>query len=138
MRFQSILFEGTENSAGVAGRDEPPFFPDLNLDQVLKEVTVGREEYDLNPFFYAPLHDVEAVEYRHDVLRDLRKQEVCEAVERFTKAMRMMREHLVQAEKLHYAYQKKRWFLGAAEVYCGAVRSLTSELADLADDLARI
>jgi DNA mismatch repair protein MutS len=131
VRFHSILFDRTENSVEGAERQEPSFFADLNLDQVLESMTAGREEYDLKPFFYAPLHDVAAVQYRHDVLRDLERYAVFESVRAFAQTMRRMREHLAQAEKLHYEYQKERWFLDAVEIYCGAIRSLADELTDL-------
>ena len=49
---------------------EPDFFADFNLDHVLELMTAGREQYELTPFFYAPLHDVAAVRYRHEVLRE--------------------------------------------------------------------
>jgi DNA mismatch repair ATPase MutS len=128
VRFHSILFDRTENSVDVNALEEPSFFADLNLDQVLESMTAGREEYDLKPFFYAPLHDVAAVEYRHEVLRDLEKHKVFEPVRAFAQTMRRMREHLAQAEKLHYEYQKERWFLDAVQIYCDAVRSLADEL----------
>jgi DNA mismatch repair ATPase MutS len=48
---------------------------------------------------------------------------------KFAQQMRRMREHLAQAEKLHYVYQKQAWFLDAVEAYCDAVRSLAEELA---------
>ncbi len=94
-------------------------------------MTVGRKQYDLKPFFYAPLHDVPAVRYRHEVLRDLEKLPVLESVTRFAETMRRMREHLAEAEKLHYPLQKQAWFLDAAEIYCEAVCSLAGELGGL-------
>lgn len=39
-----------------------------------------------------------------------------------------MREHLAQAHKLYYKYQKEKWFLDAVEVYCEAVNSLVESL----------
>ena len=129
--FQSILFEQPASGAGVDGLQEPDFFADLNLDQVLKSMTVGRKQYDLKPFFYAPLHDVAAVRYRHEVLRDLEKPVVLESVTRFAETMRRMREHLAQVKKLHYALQKQAWFLDAVEIYCEAVCSLAEELGGL-------
>lgn len=111
-RFQSILFEQPATGAGVDGLQEPDFFADLNLDQVLESMTVGRKQYDLKPFFYAPLRDVAAVRYRHDVLRDLEKPGVLESVTRFAETMRRMREHLAQVGKLYYPLQKRAWFPG--------------------------
>lgn len=134
MRSYSILFDRTKNSVEVAEQETPSFFADLNLDQILKSMTAGREDYDLKPFFYAPLHDAAAVQYRHEVLRDLGKRAVLESVRTFAQAMRRMREHLAQAEKLHYKYQKERWFLDAVEIYCEAVHSLADELAHLEVD----
>ena len=130
-RFQSVLFEQPASGAGVDGRQEPDFFADLNLDQVLESMTASRKQYDLKPFFYAPLHDVAAVRYRHEVLRDLEKPAVLESVTRFAETMRRMREHLAEAEKLHYPLQKQAWFLDAVEIYREAVCSLAKELGGL-------
>ncbi len=80
-RFQSILFEGPQGGADVDGLEEPDVFADLNLDQVLESMTAGREQYELRPFFYAPLHEVAAVRYRHEVLRDLEKPDVLASID---------------------------------------------------------
>jgi DNA mismatch repair protein MutS len=127
--FQSILFERADRRPDVEASSEPDFFSDLNLDQVLEAMTAGREEYDLKPFFYAPLHDVSAVRYRHEILRDLEKEPVRRAVGDFAQRMRRMREHLVTVEKMHYKLQKQAWFRDAVETYCEAARSLGDDLA---------
>jgi DNA mismatch repair protein MutS len=129
MRFESILFEQPGAGSSADGPEEPDFFADLNLDQVVKSMVAGREQYELKPFFYAPLHELDAVRYRHEVLRDLEKREVLEPVSRFAEAMGRMREHLEQVRNLHYQLQKQAWFLDAAEIYCQAVRALAGELA---------
>jgi DNA mismatch repair protein MutS len=128
--FQSVLFEKPSEGGDVESRAQPDFFVDLNLDQVVASMTAGREEYELEPFFHAPLHDVAAVRYRHEVLRDLEKPDVLEAVNAFADAMTRMRQHLVQVEKLHYAIQKQAWFRDAIEIYCDAVRALADALAE--------
>jgi hypothetical protein len=128
-RFESILFERPGVGSAAGGAEEPGFFADLNLDQVLESMTAGREQYELEPLFCMPLRDAGAVRYRHEVLRDLEKREVLEPVSRFAEAMRGMRQHLEQARKLHYELQKQAWFLDAAGIYCAAVRALAGELA---------
>jgi DNA mismatch repair protein MutS len=131
MTAVSILF-GRPVAAGE--RPEPSFFPDLNLDQVFAGVADGRAGYDLAPFFRMPLHDPAAVEYRHEVLRDLENQATAEAVTQFAEQMRAVRDNLAQARKLRYRYQKESWFLIAARGYCAAVSALAAALggADLA------
>jgi DNA mismatch repair protein MutS len=130
VRFESILFGRPGTGSSVDGQVEPDFFVDLNLDQVLRSMTAGREQYELKPFFYAPLHEVDAVRYRHEVLRDLERRDVLESVGGFAEAMRRMRAHLEQMQKLHYLLQQQAWFLDAAGIYCEAVRTLAEELAD--------
>jgi DNA mismatch repair protein MutS len=129
MRFESILFGPPGGGPGAGRLEEPDHFADLNLDQVLESMTAGREQYELEPLFYAPLHEVDAVQYRHEVLRDLEKREVLEPVTSFAETMRQMRQHLEQVRKLRYQLQKQAWFLDAAEIYCQAVHALAAGLA---------
>jgi len=125
--FHSILFDPDPGVDGAA--QQPVFFGDLHLDQVVSSVIAGREQYELAAFFYRPLRNVEAVRYRHHVLRDLDcSQALLDAVRGFARDMRRMREHLALVEKLHYGRQRQRWFLAAAAVYCGTVRSLAEQL----------
>lgn len=131
MRFNSILFERSEDAAGADGNEEPAFFADLNLDQILATMTAGRDEYDLKPLFCIPLHDAGAVGYRHDIMRDLEREAVFDSVGAFAQQMRDMRKHLAQARKLRYRYQKERWFLDAVHIYCQAVSSLAEDLTGL-------
>jgi len=88
----------------------------LNLDQVLASMTAGREEYELAPFFYTPVRDVAAVRYRQEVLRELERTAVSEVVGGFARRMRTMREHLAQADKLHYRLQQESLFLDAGGI----------------------
>jgi DNA mismatch repair protein MutS len=127
--FESILFDRRADSAAVAEATAPAFFRDLNLDQALETILAGREQYDLAPFFYAPLEQVESVGYRHEVVRDLQRPEIAEPIRRFSEQMRRMREQLVQIEKLHYSRQRQAWFRDAIELYCDGVQTLADALA---------
>ncbi len=111
---------------------EPACFTDLRLDQVLSTLTVGRLAYDIASFFYQPLHEIEAVQYRHHVLHDLEHEPVAAAVRAFAHGMRRMRERVALLQKLHYELQREHWFLEAIAVYCETVSSFNEQLAELA------
>lgn len=126
--FRSILFDESQVSTAVEERESPECFTDLNLDQIVASITTGREEYNLTPFFHTPLRRVETIHYRHGVLRDLENQSLLGHICSFAQKMQAMREHLAQADKLQYKYQKERWFLEAVDIYSSAIRSLTHDL----------
>ena len=128
MPFCSILFETTEAHIDIDRRTPPEYFADLHLDQIVASITAGRDEYNLKPFFYAPLRQVSSICYRQDVLRDLERQDVLVDLQSFAQRMRAMRQSLVRAEKLHYKYQKQSWFLSAADLYCSTVKRLMHDL----------
>ncbi len=124
----SVLFRRPADRPAAERAPAPGFFRDLNLDQVVEAITTGRDQYDLKPFFHAPLHDVDDVLYRHEVLHDLEREDVAEGIRTFAQRMGSMREHLEQAEKLRYRYQKEAWFLDAVEIYADTVRGLAEHL----------
>jgi DNA mismatch repair protein MutS len=128
LSFASILFNRPTDAEGATD-DLSSELRDLNLDQVFAAVAAGREDYDLNPFFRVPLHDVESVTYRHEAIQDLAESPLRAAVEAFAARMRSMRKHLAQSDKLHAEYQKASWFLDAVDVYCEAVRALSEDPA---------
>jgi len=129
MSFRSILFNETGGGQEGEALAAPGFLVDLNLDQIIDAVTAGKQEYHLQPFFHMPLHDVDAIEYRHEVFRDLEDPILFDKIKAFAGKMRSMREHLAQAEKLYYTYQKESWFLDAVRIYCDAVKCLMADLA---------
>jgi DNA mismatch repair protein MutS len=94
MPFQSILFERPEDFANGDRREAPSFLADLNLDQVMTSMGFGRDEYHLAPYFLAPLPTVSAVEYRHQVLLDLEKEDVRGAVGGYARDLSQMRKYL--------------------------------------------
>lgn len=127
--FHSILFERSGHQAKGESVEEPDFFRDLNLDQIVEAITAGREQYDLKPFFHAPLRTLDAVAYRHEIMRDLEKNEILlEHIRSFSTQMRNVREHLSAAEKLYYKYERERWLVNAVETYSATIEGLLREL----------
>jgi hypothetical protein len=125
--FQSILFEDDRaNAERVA--EQPDFFHDLNLDQIVDAITVGRQRYDLKPFFYTALTDLAAVAYRHEIMRDLENEALLQSIRAFSSQIRSMHDFLAAAEKSDYKYAKEAWFLDAAGIYGEAVVKLLQDL----------
>ena len=130
MRFHSILFRETGDAAEQETREPPGFFRDLNLDQVVDAVTAEWKGYDLAPFYYVPLNDLEAITYRQAVLEDLENDTVMQAVKEFSKQMRAMRGCLEEAKKFNYFTRAmERRFLEAVDIYCQAVVRLGHHLS---------
>lgn len=127
--FRSILFDGAEADARLESAEMPSFFSDLNLDQIVDAVTAGRQEYNLQPFFYAALRDPNAILDRQEIFRDLEDEAVLGAICTFAQRMSVLRRYLALVEKLHYPYHRAGWYLEAASVYCEAVAGLLENLA---------
>lgn len=127
--FTSILFEGSGDASEALTSEAPVFFRDLNLDQIVDAITVGREQYDLKLFFHAPLRTLEVISYRHEIMRELENEVLLENIRSFSRQMRTVREHLTAAEKLHYKYERERWLVNAVETYCAAIEDLLRDLS---------
>ncbi len=128
MTSLSMLFVRPEDAQDVETAQEPAFFADLNLDQVVVAMTRGRSEYDLIPFFYTPLHDVDAISYRQEILKDLEHPDVLSLVDAFGRHLRLMRDQLDGAQKRYYPYQRAAWFRDAVQTYCTAVEEFGAGL----------
>ena len=129
MTFHSILSRTAEDRIEADTIEAPSFFLDLNLDQIVDSITAGRGEYDLKPFFYTPLRDVETIRYRHEVMQDMEDAELMACFTAFSERMIIVRRYLALVDKLYSSYHKEGWFLEAALVYCEAVTDLARNLS---------
>lgn len=128
MTFYSILFAKPEDRPGGETAAAPDYFVDLNLDQVVDAIIAGKQEYNLAPFFYTPLPDIDAINYRQEIMRDLENKALQERINAFAEKMRAVRRYLGLVEKLYYKYHKQGWFSQAVETYCDAVTALVDDL----------
>jgi DNA mismatch repair protein MutS len=128
--FVSLL--GADAAAGAVAEDQPlpDYAADLNLDQIVSAVARDRAEA---PFIAGVLQqralDLETVEYRQEVFRDLADPAVLAAVKRFTGQLQEVHAHLRQLAKMDSVQQRQGWFLDAAAIYCDAVRTLAADFA---------
>ena len=126
MTFHSILVE--KEGKKTETPEEPAFFADLYLDQLIDAITAPKKAYNLKPFFYTPLRDAETIRYRHEVMRDMEDKTLRAHIKAFAEKMVIMRRYLAMLEKLHFNYHIKGWLLEAALVYCEAVTGLARDL----------
>lgn len=97
---------------------------------MVKAITAGRDDYNLKPFFHAPLNDLEAIRYRQDVLRDLQADTALLGhIRAFAEKMTRVRRWLAMAEKLEFLHHCNGWILEAALLYCQAARELAENLS---------
>jgi DNA mismatch repair protein MutS len=131
MTFHSILFAGVSDSAQKETSHAPPFFIDLNLDQIIAAITLGKDEYNLKPFYFTALHDLNTIHYRHEILRDLENPLLFEQITLFGKQMRVARAEFAQGAKLYHKLQQQSCFLEAVELYCDTINRLAHELSSV-------
>lgn len=124
-KFSSILFPGGNEPEPA---EPPPFFRDLNFDLIVAAVAGKRSEYELAPFFAAPLRSVADVRYRHAVFGDLEREEVRGPVSEFAEDVLRVRRFLALARKLNYGVQQQRWRLDAAVGYVDAISGVRRAL----------
>jgi len=127
--FRSILFLNDADLLRDVGPGAPDFFRDLNLDQIISAITARKEAYNLGPFFGMPLHDIDAIAFRQEVMRDLEDRDVMAVVAAFAEDMRAIRTGLDRAAKRYHARQKQRWFLETVRRYGRALTSLAQGLS---------
>ena len=131
MAFYSILFPKAQDRLKEEAFDAPVYFVDLNIDQIIDAITAGKEEYDLDPFFCAPLKNTDAITYRHEIMQDLENPVLFGHIKAFAQKMHSMRENLARTEKLHYRYEKEASFLDIVEIYCDMVNCLAKDLSSV-------
>jgi DNA mismatch repair protein MutS len=124
----SILFERTEDNIQEETCEAPDFVVDVNHDQMIDVITAGRQGYHVEPPFYTSLNDIDAIEYRQEIMRGLEHHVLYDHIQSFAQKMRTMRKQLAQADKLSYTHQKESWFVDAVETYCEAVTGLVHDV----------
>jgi DNA mismatch repair ATPase MutS len=128
MTFESILFYISDRNTKEGTSEMPTFFVDLNLNQIIDAITAGRDNYNLKPFFYNPLHDEDTIQYRHEIMQELENETLMENIKSFAEKMVVTRRYLALVDKLDFKTFKEGWFLEAAEVYCEAITGLAYDL----------
>ncbi len=76
LEFHSILFPTAESERDTPVEEAADVFRDLRLDQIVDRATARFGDFDLKPFFHAPLRNVQSITYRQEIFRDLQGAEL--------------------------------------------------------------
>ena len=133
MVFHSILFRSIEDHLDSNKIEEkaPAFFVDVNLDQIIDDITGKKEVYNLKPFFYTKLDNIPAIKYRQEVMAELENPLLHAHIESFADQMRKMNTLLSGAKESSFKYEKARLFLDAVSSYVKAITELTDNLSNV-------
>lgn len=125
MNFHGVLYRNEENTKLI--EEQPDFFTDLNLDQIINGITEKKKDYGLDSIYYTSLQNVNEIKYRQDIFRDLQNSSIMRIVKIFSEKMEKMYRYLSGIDRL-YQYQKERWLMDSSEIYCEAVESFSRDL----------
>ena len=128
--FTSILFPPGSPEEDLQ-TDEPSYFRDLNLDQLVVKMCAGRPHNRLAPYFWTRVSNAVAIRYRQDVMREIEGNDVAPVIGRFVDAFRLVRQQQSLMSQVRYAWRAERCLLDAAAAYCSAVRQLARDLEGL-------
>ncbi|MCL5882076.1 MAG: DNA mismatch repair protein MutS [Candidatus Thermoplasmatota archaeon] len=125
MVFNSILWADGEK--GNLVDEDPEFFVDLNIDQIISGITAAYGDYDLRPVFDTLPESIDTVRYRQEIFRDLQYPDTLATLKDYSARMKSVTRRLSGIEKL-YKYQKQGWHLDAALIYFDAIREFAGKL----------
>ncbi|MDH2910808.1 MAG: DNA mismatch repair protein MutS [Candidatus Eremiobacteraeota bacterium] len=127
MNLPSLLYAALSEPT-VEPCDPPTYFYDLQLDRILREILSGHEQYALEPLFYAPLTDVDAIYYRQAIMKDVENVSVHELFRRLSDNFSTVQGHLEQATNSSYPLEHDRLILDAAHLYSTTLRHAVEQL----------
>ena len=125
--FNSILWP--DSNAVNMREEDPDFFVDLNLDQIIGAIVAPYKDYKLRPFFDTLADGPDTVRYRQDIFRDLEKADVFTFMNDFSIKMRDVHRYISGLDRL-FEWQRRGWILDAAILYFGAIKDLARNLGN--------
>lgn len=125
--YFSILYD--EKPAGKKAElyEGPDFFIDLNLDQVVHDITVKCQDYDLKPYYYVLPGNPSTIRYRQEILKDF-TTDMTDGFIQFSNIIKSAAKYKNYIELCQHPMQKQKWHIDFLTEYCKALRSLMSTL----------
>lgn len=134
--FYSVMFPTEKQNNETRKVDVPSYFKDLNLDQIFTPILKSQKNFNLDNFYYTPLHDPEIIIYRQDVMRELEDKELHSLFMEFSKTIRdldiymsSVRNSLASKDTYKNNYLTRGQMLDYADRYCTAISKLYNGIA---------
>jgi DNA mismatch repair protein MutS len=122
----SLLFAvpGPEQPAPLDG----DWLADLRLDQLISQVTSGRDSYQLAQLLRSRLRPADQIRFRQEVCRDFEGPEVGDVWRTFGHQLAVTRSCLARSDRMRHKWERGLWLLEAALQYVQAVEQLSAAL----------
>ncbi|PKY09613.1 hypothetical protein B1757_14100 [Acidithiobacillus marinus] len=128
--LKSLIFH-RENLNVPVNIAEPEYFHDLNLDQIINKIVKSKESFNLTEYFYFLSQDLESIQFRQDIMRDMEDEVLYNSIALFSKELSVLRSTLARIEKLYYPLQQQCSLLEEAHHYQQTLKNLKLHLHDL-------
>ena len=128
MGFNSILW--SEGQIVNLVEEDPDFFVDLNVDQIINGITAAYRYYDMRPLFDTMPENIDTMRYRQEIFSDLQNPETLATLKEYSTRMKSVNGRLSGIERL-YEYQKQGWHLDAALMYFDTIRDFAKKNEEL-------
>lgn len=118
---------------GSQPAQEPVYFSDLKLGQVVADIAANQADYVLTGLYWSPLRDLDTLRYRQEVFRDLDRADIADLLDTFAQRrlvfqFRYRTKEIREDDHGRQHYYRTRFFLNAVQEYCQTVLELADGL----------
>ncbi|MEM0138764.1 MAG: hypothetical protein QW100_03455 [Thermoplasmatales archaeon] len=128
MVYESLLYVKEQGPSELSDK-EPDFFKDLNLDQIVNEISERFSGYSLRALFINLPKSVENVKYRQEIFSDLEQRGTLNALIAFSEEMKTIVSKLSNLADL-YDIQREGRILDSAYYYTLSLKKLLDFLKE--------
>jgi len=124
MVFKSLLF-----IKGDTTKESPNSINDLRLNQIVEAISkYAKDASYVKKILYERLTDKDDILYRQDILKDIEKTEIFNAINNFSNNMSITFEYLESSKKERCKITGQGWFLEAVLKYISTVEEIDAAL----------
>ena len=109
--------------------EAPSFFINLNLNQVLDSIIKNEEDKNIKKYFYSPLNNIEDINYRLDVFKELDRKEFYVTFNScFGRLRKVYERYKANEYEVSTSWDGKKTLVRIINTYIEAIEDLYKEL----------